>query len=308
MDPGANPIVTGQPPAGLGFGKIESDYQLATVNVGVAHQPMERLSVGVTAVAAMGRLKIAPAVFASPDDANGDTFFTYPSTEGYDEAFGGGFRVGAQYEAIDGLVIGLAYSSPIWFEKYSWSSSDELDQNRRLSFELDFPAYVNFGVSYAFNPNTRVEADMRWIDYDNTKGFDKQGYDSSAGVRGFGWESIFVFAMGMEHRVGDRATVMLGYNYGENPLPSDLTFFNVPAPAIVQHHFSLGGRYLITRSIEFGVTYYHALENSDSSEWVIPGPTGDTPVAGTRVRHELSENSVSFGLTYHFGATERSKQ
>ena len=131
--PGANPLVSSQPPAGLGFGKIKSDYQLMTFNVGVSYALTPRVRLGLAAVTALGRLKLTPAAFAIPDDANGDTFPTYPSTSGFDDAVGGGFRVGLQVEPIDGLHLGLAYSSPLWFEEFDWGMRSTSSDGRASS-------------------------------------------------------------------------------------------------------------------------------------------------------------------------------
>ena len=295
--PGSNPIVSSQPPGGFGFGRILSDYQLITLNVGIGHQLTPRWSVGFAAVAAMGRLKTKPAPFAAPDDANGDTFASYPSTNGFDEAFGGGFRIGVLFVPVKDLQIGLAYSSPIWFEEFEWSTEDEIGASRSINFGLDFPAEINFGISYAFSGATRVETDLRWIDYANTQGFRRNGFGPTGAVRGFGWESILVFAVGLEHRIAKSTILRAGYNYGENPIPGNRTFYNVSAPAIIEHHLSVGVASRLSESIELNLTYYHGFENGSSGR--IVSPTG--PVPGTRVNSRLSEHSINAGLTIHFG-------
>ncbi|MEZ4356365.1 MAG: outer membrane protein transport protein [Myxococcota bacterium] len=295
--PGSNPLVSSQPPGGLGLGKVKSDYQLVTISLGATYDIRPRVRIGVAAVTAVSRFKITPAAFAVPDDANGDTFFTYPGSNGFDEVVGGGFRVGVQIEPLDGLHLGLAYASPLWFDAFAWDPVDELGAPRDLDFRLDFPAQVNAGVSYRLTPALRVEADLRWIDYAGTRGFRRGGYAPNGAVRGFGWRSIFVVALGIEHRISDAATVRLGYNFGENPIPSTRTFYNLPAPAIVQHHLTAGVGVALTSFADLDVAYYHAFAESDHGRIVTPSG----PVAGTEVRSELSENSVRVGLTFHFG-------
>ncbi|MFK7894576.1 MAG: OmpP1/FadL family transporter [Myxococcota bacterium] len=295
--PGSNPLVSAQPPAGLGFGRIQSDYQLMTLSAGVARPISSRLSIGFTAVTAMARFKLKPAAFAVPDDANGDSFFTYPSTNGFDEALGGGFRVGLQFEAIDGLFLGLSYASPIWFEEFEWGISDELGASADLDFGLDFPAKINVGLSYQFTQNLRIETDLRWIDYANTDGFRRDGYGAAGEVRGFGWKSILVFALGAEYEIGEIGVFRAGYNFGENPIPSNRSFFNAPAPAIVEHHFTVGAGIRIAPKITFDIAYYHGLKNADSGSVITPSGAVD----GTRVRHSLTENSISFGLSFRRG-------
>src|SRR5437867_857144 len=65
-----NPLLTAPPPAGLGFGPIYSDFQVLQLSPAVAYRITERLSVGVGPIVDLATLKLAPALFAAPDNAN----------------------------------------------------------------------------------------------------------------------------------------------------------------------------------------------------------------------------------------------
>ena len=137
---------------------------------------------------------------------------------------------------------------------------------------------------------------MKRIFYSRTDGFDKYGYAAEGSVRGFGWEDIWVFAAGIEQRLTDRTKIRLGYNYGQCPIPSDRIFFNIPAPALVQHHVCVGLGYRLCDHAWLNVAYYHGFEESRSGPF--HGPRG--PIPGTRVKSELSVDSVSLGISCRF--------
>ena len=88
-------------------------------------------------------------------------------------------------------------------------------------------------------------------------------------------------------------TIRAGYSWNENPIADRLSFFNMPAPAIVQHHLNLGLSYRLNRWATLNAAYYHAFENS--IEGPLFGPGGALP--GTSVKSALSEDAFSLGLT-----------
>jgi long-chain fatty acid transport protein len=53
-----------------------------------------------------------------------------------------------------------------------------------------------------------------------------------------------------------------GYNYSGNPIPNAMTMFNAPAPAIVQHHVTIGFGYKLSNGFGVDVAYYRAFKNS----------------------------------------------
>jgi hypothetical protein len=88
---------------------------------------------------------------------------------------------------------------------------------------------------------------------------------------------------------------MMGYNFSQNPVPDKYTFFNTPAPAIVQHHVT-GGLTQSVGKIDLTVTYYHAFQNSITGPWI--SPMG--PIPGTSATSKMSENSVTSGFGKSF--------
>jgi len=84
-----------------------------------------------------------------------------------------------------------------------------------------------------------------------TAGFSKVGYNADGSVAGFGWRNIWAVGGGVQQKVATSTKVMVGYNYSGNPVPAQYTFFNTPAPAIVQHHVSAASSKPSTRWTRF---------------------------------------------------------
>ena len=71
------------PPAGLGFGPIFSEFQVLQIAPAISVRVTERLSIGAGPTVNLASLKVTPAIFAVPDDANADGFATYPEAVHY---------------------------------------------------------------------------------------------------------------------------------------------------------------------------------------------------------------------------------
>jgi long-chain fatty acid transport protein len=285
----SNPILTPQAPNGFGFGRVRSDYMLLTLPVGVARQLSERLSVGFSAVPALSMLQVIPAPFSAPV-SGGSSMPYYLSAGNHAPAFGGGFNAGVHY-AFEKVNLGISYRSPVFFQNFSWNRKDLAGTSHNLNFKMNLPQVVSAGVGVSPSKTTRVGVDVRGLNYENTAGFDQVGYNNQGAVAGFGWKNVWTVGGGVQQKVAKSTKIMAGYNFSQNPVPGKYTFFNTPAPAIVQHHATAGFTQSV-RKVDFTATYYHAFKNSISGPWI--SPMGAIP--GTSVTSSMSENSVTFGF------------
>ena len=285
----SNPILTPQPPNGFGFGRVRSDYMLVTLPVGMARQISERFSVGFSAVPSFSMLQVIPAPFSAPV-SGGSTMPYYLSAGNHAPSFGGGFNVGLHY-AFDRLNFGVSYRSPVWFQQFTWKGKDLTGASHNLDFRMDLPQVVSVGTGISPAKNTRIGIDARWLNYENTSGFDEVGYNDHDAVSGFGWKNIWSVGGGIQQKIAKSTKIMAGYNFSQNPVPDKYTFFNTPAPAIVQHHVTAGISQSLGK-VDLTVTYYHAFQNSITGPWI--SPMGAMP--GTSVTSRMSENSVTFGF------------
>jgi long-chain fatty acid transport protein len=289
----SNPILTPQAPNGFGFGQIKSDYMLVTIPMGVARQMTERMSVGFSVVPAISMLQVVPAPFSSPV-TSGSTMPYYLSAGNHAPAMGAGFNAGIHY-AFERVSIGMSYRSPVWFRNFNWTRKDLAGGSHSMTFLMNLPQVVSVGTGISPAKKTRIGVDARWFNYENTSGFDKVGYTATGAVAGFGWKNIWAVGGGVQQQVSKSTKLMVGYNYSGNPVPDKYTFFNTPAPAIVQHHAS-GGVIQNLGKWDVTVTYYHAFRNSISGPWI----SGQGAIPGTSVTSSMSENSTTFGLARSF--------
>ncbi len=290
----SNPILTPQAPNGFGFGRLRSNYALLTMPLGFSRQVTDRLSVGISAVPAFSMLKVIPAPFAAPVSA-GSTMPYYLSASTNAKALGVGAQIGVHYTMNDKVSLGVAYHSNVWFQDFKWTSADLTGAKHNLKFNMDLPSLVTVGIGITPTHSTHIGVDARWIDYQNTSGFNEVGYDPDDAISGFGWKNIWTVGGGIQQRITSSTKLMGGYNFSQNPVPAAYTFFNTPAPAIVQHHLS-GGIVQSVHGWDINAAYYHAFQNSITGPWI----SGQGNIPGTSVTSKMSENSISIGLARSF--------
>lgn len=289
----SNPILTPQAPNGFGFGRIRSNYMLVQIPIGMARQMTERFSIGFSAIPSFSMLQVIPAPFAAPV-TGGSTMPYYLSAGNNAPAMGGGFSVGVHY-AFEKANLGFSYRSPVWFQEFTWNRKDLANASHTLKFQMNLPQVVSAGIGISPAKRTRIGIDARWLNYEDTVGFDREGYAYDGSVAGFGWKNIWAVGGGLQQEVAKATRIMVGYNHSGNPIPNKYTFFNTPAPAIVQHHVS-GGINQNLGKLDMTVTYYHAFQNSITGPWI----SGQGPIPGTTVTSEMSENSVTIGVGKSF--------
>jgi len=289
----SNPILTPQAPNGFGFGRIRSNYMLVTVPVGFSRQLTERLSAGFSVDPALSMLQVIPAPFSAPV-TTGSTMPYYLSAGNNSPALGMGGTAGLHYNAGP-ISVGVSYRSPIWFQKFTWNRKDLSGNAHNLNFHMNLPQVVSVGVGAGVAKGTRIALDTRWFDYANTAGFDKVGYNPDGSVAGFGWRNIWAVGGGVQQKVTKTIKVMAGYNYSGNPVPAQYTFFNTPAPAIVQHHVTGGATYSL-KTVDVDFAYYHAFKNSITGPWI----SSQGAIPGTSVTSRMAENSITIGFGKSF--------
>lgn len=308
-----NPILFPRP---NGFGQVYSNFSLLKFTPALAYKVTDDVSIGFAGNLSWASLAIdpmpaaSPAVSPGPDGTLGtmDDQAFYSRATAQDGAFGFGFQVGMLWDINEMVSLGAAYGSPQWFQDFEFNSMYEnpnlpnFGHPRDIAFRLDVPAYFGAGVALNTSPNTVIGVDWKYLLYESTKGFELENpdmpFDQTGAVTGFGWQNINVFSVGVQQRVGERLKVRAGYNFSENPVPDDLSFFNIAAPAIVQHHlaFGMGIQVVPQMSLDFG--YYHVFNNEISGPmWNMMGQ-----IPGTSVGSEMKENSFQMMFVFTPGA------
>jgi long-chain fatty acid transport protein len=290
-----NPILTPQP---NGFGQVFSNYSLLKIMPAAAVAVTPKLWLGAALNVDWSSLAVQPFAAAPPACSGTPQPCFYPSAAATDGAFGFGFQLGARYNINDLISVGASYSSPQWFDEFEFNSTianpnlPTFGTPITITFGLDVPAVWAAGVGLRPLPGLTVAADGRYITYESTRGFDKSGFNPDGSVAGFGWKNIFVVALGGEYWINETFALRGGYNWSENPITEEQAFFNVPAPAIVQSHLTLGAGVKVARRVQIDVGYYRAFENSVTGP--IPNPALPP---GSTVTNTLSEHALLLQFT-----------
>jgi len=293
----ANPILSPRP---NGFGQVYSNFQFMKISPSLAFRAGEKLQLGVSLNMDWASLAVDPMPTASPAFDPGTGTAYYSRATAADGAFGFGFQAGLIYELSDALAVGVSYSSPQWFQDFEYNAVYEnpnlpnFQTAREISFAMDVPAMYAAGVSMDMG-SLQWNADVRYLTYSATAGFDEKGMDQTGAVKGFGWDDILVLATGIQYHLGAAVALRGGYNFSQNPIPDELSAFNVPAPAIVQHHATLGVGFKFD-DLGIDVGYYRAFENE------ITGPFQPMPGMSLDVTNKMMEDSFLLSFSFAPGS------
>src|SRR6185369_3907094 len=204
---------------------------------------------------------------------------TFPPS-GRARTAGAGIQGGLYYTSKT-WHLGVSVKSPQWFRSFEFDSHNEVGAPRSFKFDLDYPMIVTSGVGYTGFERFTWAADVRFIDYQNTNGFDESGFNPvTRAVRGLGWKNIWVFATGLQTQVSDRWSIRFGYGFNGNPIRDVDTFFNVGSPLITQNQANVGFSYGFKEGRAASFTYHHAFQNDIQGQYQTP--LGSVP--GTSVR------------------------
>lgn len=292
----SNPINTAQAPDGVGLGPISADLQVFQFVPTVSWEMLPGLHLGFAPTVNLVRLTADPLFLTAPDDGNGDGFFRYPGGTHTSYSWGGGFQVGVYYDSPAGWSLGASLKSPQWLERFRFQTTDERGRPRSVRTHFDYPLMASLGVAYRGLERWTFAADVRYIDYRNTAGFDRTGFAPDGSVRGLGWDSVYALALGSQFQATDRLSLRLGYTFNSNPIDDSITLFNVASPLILMHTLYLGGSWCVNEALVLSAAYAHAFRNSVEGDYLTP--LGAVP--GSSVRSELSADSLMLGVTVKF--------
>jgi long-chain fatty acid transport protein len=292
---GTNPILTPQPPKGIGLGSLYSQLIILEINPTVSYQVTDRLSVGFGPALGLASLKLDPAFITQPDVSSG--FPNYPNGTHTPFIWGGGAQAGVFYKTEEGWRLGASLKSPRWFAPERFQSQNQAGQPRNFTFNVNVPMIASAGVAYAGFQRWLFAADTHYIDFTNNNGTRATGFDPSGALMGIGWRSIWVIALGAQCQVTDSLALRIGYNWNQNPIDGARSSLNVASPLVIQNTFAVGATYQLSQDFSLSAVYGHAFQNSVTGPLVLPG--GSVP--GTSITNVASAELFLLGMTVRFG-------
>lgn len=165
------------------------------------------------------------------------------------ESYALGWNAAANYAFDDKNEIGVVYRSRIKhsmeadFKGYSIPNIGNV--NGDAYGEVTLPESWHIGYSHKFNDKTRVELNAVRTGWDTYKNLDIMISDTGK-IDGLvsnpkNWEDGWRYAIGVEHKLSDKYTVMAGFAYDESSIPYNGGDFMVPTGN--RKTYSIGARY-----------------------------------------------------------------
>lgn len=166
------------------------------------------------------------------------------ATQTKGESWALGWNAAANYAFDDKNEIGLVYRSKV---THSMEADFKAYMVNGMSIKRDaygkvtLPDSWAIGYNHKFNDRTRVELNgtyTKWSTYDALN-IDIEGLGTIASPKN--WSNGWRYAIGAEHKLSDKYTIMGGYAYDESAIPFDGADFIVPTGA--RRTYSLGFQY-----------------------------------------------------------------
>lgn len=179
---------------------------------------------------------------------NNQIFGTVPThTKG--ESYALGWNAAANYAFDDKNEIGVVYRSRIKhsmeadFHAYNYPIVGTVSGD--AYGEVTLPESWHIGYSHKFNDKTRVELNAVRTGWDTYKNLDIMISDTGK-IDGLvsnpkNWEDGWRYAIGVEHKLSDKYTLMAGFAYDESSIPYNGGDFMVPTGN--RKTYSIGARY-----------------------------------------------------------------
>ncbi len=282
-----------------GFGTIESEYILLQLGFAYSYELSDKWSIGVQPNFDIATLELMPNPTANPSAVG------YPSTDKA-TSLGFGAQFGLFFDDGNGFKAGAAYKTTQYFEDFELENTYLDGATATNTLGLDYPAMLSLGLGYS-GGQVDLALDWRWVNYENTDGFDTTGWTETFSVAGFGWEDITIISAGFQYRGVESLPLRLGYTYSSNPISSETAFFNVPATAIIKHAFQIGaGLELDDRWVLDGVFHFGTSGGSTSGPLYNPAfispsdPLGAVP--GSEVSYDMTTSMIMLGFSYKLNA------
>ncbi len=310
----SNPI--NYPQAFGGFGHIESDYMLLQIGLSYAYEITEQLSIGIQPNFNYASLELAPNPVAAPDfPAPFGTGKGYPTTDKA-SAFGYGGQVGVFYDSGGVLKLGASYKSKQYFGDFDFDQNYVDGTNTpNVKFNMNYPAIYSVGLGLS-GGKFDLALDYRYVDYENTEGFEESGWQiatsgpaegfPTGAVNGFGWKNMSILSVGLQYQATEKLPIRIGYTYSSNPIDDELAFFSIPATAVIENAAQIGFSYVINDKIDLSAVYHYGFRGDGASgnllnpQMITPdNPSGKVP--GTSVSYDMSTSMIQVGINYSLG-------
>lgn len=217
------------------------------------------------------------------------------TNNGYDDSYGFGLKLGYQGEVAPGLTLGASYQSEMEMEEFGKYKGLFAEQGG-----FNIPATWTLGLAYDMGNDSTLAFDVQKIMYSDIASIgnpmlpalgacglgDTTQCLGTANGSGFGWEDITVYKLGYQWSTSPEWTWRVGYNHGDQPIPTSEVMFNILAPGVMEDHFTFGFTKSTGADSEFNFAAMYAPENSVKGANPLEAP-GQQEIELTMTQWEL---------------------
>ena len=165
------------------------------------------------------------------------------------ESYALGWNAAANYAFDDKNEIGVVYRSRITHsleaDAKAYSQISAYKGKANAYGVVTLPDSWDIGYNHKFDKKTRLELKAtrtNWSSYDALNVyFDKPVFGKPNALSDKNWENGWRYAIGLEHNLSDKYTVMAGFAFDESSIPSEGGDFMVPTG--LRRTYSIGARY-----------------------------------------------------------------
>lgn len=217
------------------------------------------------------------------------------SNTGYDTSDGIGLKLGWIGKVTPSISLGATYQSKTKMGKFKKYSGLFAEQGG-----FDIPETYGIGIAAKTTPDLTLAADIQQINYSKVPSIGNSVNNLSAcfvgnttgclgggNGAGFGWKDMTVFKLGASYTYSQSLTLRGGLSTARQPIPTNETFFNVLAPAVIENHLTLGATWTLASKSELTVAYMHAFENTVNGT--------NTAIGGNGVGLKMYQDSLGIG-------------
>ncbi len=291
-------------PQPQGFGRIYTDLSIVKIPFGFGFQLNPKLAVGFSLNVYRGSLAIQPLPVVQPD-CSSDGNCWLPGAGNQVSRFGIGGQVGVYYEISPMVSLGLSYTSKQKFQQYRWNSTVENPElasfgtARILTFKLDGPQTVQFGVGLHPTKKLSLAADGKFIKYTGVAGIGEQGGVDVVNHKliGIGWRNIWVGMLGAEYKANDRITLRAGYNHGQSPIRPEFTVTSMGTPSTFQKHFCVGAGMAVMPHVSMDLGFYVVPKETISGP-ILSLYRGTIPSSQINMSNSITSGQISLNFAF----------
>lgn len=165
------------------------------------------------------------------------------------ESYALGWNAAANYAFDDKNEIGVVYRSRITHsleaDAKAYSPMPDFNVKANAYGVVTLPDSWDIGYNHKFDKKTRLELKAtrtNWSTYDALNVyFDKPVFGKPNALSDKNWENGWRYAIGLEHNLSDKYTVMAGFAFDESSIPYNGGDFMVPTG--LRRTYSIGARY-----------------------------------------------------------------